>query len=408
MKTEGEPIIITHGKGAEIYDIHGKSYIDAVSSWWVNLHGHCNEVVQANIQKQLSAIEHVIFAGFTHPQAIQCVNELLSILPANQAKIFFSDNGSTAVEVALKMAVQFWHNKGHKKHHIIHLQNAYHGDTVGAMSVSGKGDFTAPFLPLLFDTTEIPVPNKNNIHQTIALLNKQVKQKSIAAFIFEPLLQAVAGMNVYEAEYLDHLMTWCKEHKIITIADEVMTGFGRLGKYFATDYLAHKPDIICLSKGLTAGFLPVGITSVTHKIYDTFYSDDPYKTFFHGHSYSGNALGCAAAVASIQLLKESSTQQSIQNISRQHQEFAKRIHDYTLVKEVRHKGTMLAIELDTNEKTSYFHSAKKRLYQFYLSQGVLLRPLGNVVYILPPYCISKEQLNYVYHTIEESLKIIEK
>ena len=404
MKSMDKPIFITQGKGALLYDKKGTQYIDAISSWWVNIHGHAHTKIAKAIQKQAKKLEHTIFAGFTHEPAIELAKSLLSLLPDNQNKIFFSDNGSTAVEVALKMAMQYWHNQNKPKYKVIALKNGYHGDTFGAMSVSNRGAFTQPFCEHLFDTLYLDIPNANNISSVLQNLEDFTKNHDVAAFIFEPLVQGVAGMVMYEEKYLDQMLSICKKNYVLTIADEVMTGFFRLGKMFASDFLQEQPDIICLSKGLTGGFLPLGVTSTTEDIFSQFFSDDPTKTFFHGHSYTGNPISCAAAIASFDLLQKKKVQEKIKNIEKKHFAFSQRIQTtLTNLGTCRIKGTILAIEINNRGKTSYFHSVRNQLYQFYIDHGILLRPLGNIIYVIPPYCISDKQLDQVYAVIQKSL-----
>jgi adenosylmethionine-8-amino-7-oxononanoate aminotransferase len=409
MKTADPPIHISHGKGATLFAADGNTYIDAISSWWVNIHGHANETIAKAIARQALELEHVIFAGFTHTPAIELSEKLIEVLPGNLSKIFFSDNGSTSVEVAIKMAIQYWHNKGIRhKTKIVAFENAYHGDTFGAMSAGARSPFSAAFDPLLFDVIHIPTPEENNIASLITSLDNIAQNGDIAAFIYEPLVQGAAGMLMYEANWLDQLLSAIKQKKIICIADEVMTGFGRTGKNFATEHLQHKADIICVSKGITGGFLPLGITACTHQIFDAFYADDNSKTFYHGHSYTGNPLSCAAANASISLLLDEKCQASIQRITASHQTFQRTISDHSFVKNIRQQGTILAFDLNTPEHTSYFNPIKKEAYHFYLEKGVLLRPLGNTVYIMPPYCISEQELKQAYEVIQQSLDWLEK
>jgi adenosylmethionine---8-amino-7-oxononanoate aminotransferase len=404
MKTANPPIHIERAKGCTLYASDGKEYIDAVSSWWVNIHGHANEFIADQIAQQAKKLEHVIFAGFTHAPAIELSNRLIDILPKHFSKVFFSDDGSTSVEVALKMALQYWHNKGIiNKTKIIAFENAYHGDTFGAMSAGAKSAFNAAFQQHLFEVYHIPTPNKENIEAVKKQLSDLAKDDTIAAFIFEPLVQGSGGMLMHEAKYLDELLTVANKKNIICIADEVMTGFGRTGKNFAIEYLTNQPDIICLSKGITGGFMPLGVTVSSQKIFDAFYGDEKEKTFYHGHSYTANPLACAAANASLQLLTELDCKERIKTIVQQHEAFAKMIRHHKLIKEVRQTGTILAIEFETKEGTTYFSSIRDKLYNFYLENGVLLRPLGNVVYILPPYCITKKELSKVYAVIVQSL-----
>jgi adenosylmethionine---8-amino-7-oxononanoate aminotransferase len=402
------PIAIVKGEGAYLYDENEELYIDAISSWWVNLHGHSHPYITQKVSEQLQKLEHVIFAGFTHEPAIQLAEELLKVLPTNQSRIFYSDNGSTAVEVALKMSLQYWQNKGIKKSKIIAFNNAYHGDTFGAMSVSSRTAFTDPFRDLLFEVLFIEPPVPGNEEISLNQLKELIEEEgeNIASFIFEPLVMGAAGMLMYEGEGLDELIALCRKRNILIIADEVMTGFGRTGNLFAVDYLSQKPDVICLSKGLTGGTMALGVTSCTEDIYNAFLSDDKSKTFFHGHSFTANPLACAAAIASLELLMEESCQEAIGDIFESHKKFSQDIDDFPAVKEIRITGTIMAIELKTGEKGGYFSSVRDFIYDYFIKKGIILRPLGNVLYILPPYCISKDDLQYIYKTIVEFLTFL--
>jgi len=402
MQLADPPVPIVRGEGVYLFDDTGKKYIDAISSWWVNLHGHAHPYLAQKIAEQLQKLEHVIFAGFTHEPAIVLAERLLAILPANQSKIFYSDNGSTAVEVAIKMAVQYWRNKGVTRNKIIAFEHAYHGDTFGAMSVSSRSEFTHPFTDLLFDVIRIPFPGKGREQDTIDQLKTHItkQQSPVAAFIFEPLVLGAGGMLMYDAAVLNQLIKHCNENHIITIADEVMTGFGRTGKHFASDFLESQPDIICLSKGITGGTMPLGVTSCTHDIYAGFLSDDRDKTFYHGHSYTANPVACAAAIASHELLINEECRQSIQRIAASHTGFIKKNKSNQMLKNLRSTGTILAMDFETSEPTSYFHSLRDQLYHFFLERGIILRPLGNTVYVMPPYCITDAELGYVYDAIE--------
>lgn len=403
MKLADAPIHIESGKGALLFGSDGKSYIDAISSWWVNIHGHANAHIASAIAEQATKLEQVIFAGFTHTPAITLAERLIQLLPAQFSKMFFSDNGSTCVEVAVKMALQYWYNQGvTKKTVIIAFENAYHGDTFGAMSVSGKSTFNKPFQKHLFEVVHIPVPTDDTVDQVVAQL-KSISKDNVAAFIFEPLIQGAAGMLMYKPAHLDQLISAAKENNVVCIADEVMTGFGRTGKWFAINHLEQKPDIICLSKGITGGFMPLGVTVCTEDIFQAFYSDEKQKAFFHGHSYTANPLACAAANASLDLLVKESCQHQIDFIAVAHAIFAKQISAYGSVENIRQQGTVLAFEINTQEGTSYFNSISKEMYTYFISKGVLLRPLGNVIYIMPPYCISKQELETVYCVIIEFL-----
>jgi adenosylmethionine-8-amino-7-oxononanoate aminotransferase len=405
MQTAGDPVHIVKGEGALVFGKDGKRYIDAVSSWWTNLYGHSHPHIATAIAKQAQQLEQVIFAGFTHQPAITLAEKLLQRIPFHD-KVFYSDNGSTAVEAAIKMALQFWWNKEEQRNKIIAFRDAYHGDTFGSMSVSARGVFTGPYQSLLFDVLFVDTPVKGNEAETLRQFNQVVEEHKagIAAFIFEPLVLGSAGMLMYEAKVLDELMSACKANHILTIADEVFTGFGRTGKFLATNYCENKPDIICLSKGITGGFLPFAATTCTQEIYNAFLSEEKYKMLFHGHSYTGNPLGCAAAVAGLELYEQEETQQQIAHIIQRHTDFLQRISENKFVKEARQTGTILAIEIDTGEQSGYLNSVRDKAYKYFLGRGIILRPLGNVVYVLPPYCISDSELEEVYTAIESFLQ----
>ena len=404
MKTAEPPIAIVSGKGVYLYDENGKQYIDAVSSWWVNIHGHANPYIAEKISEQLLTLEHVIFAGFTHNPAIELAEQLLKVLPDNQSKIFYSDNGSTAVEVAIKMAIQYYYNQGKKRNKIIAFEHSYHGDTFGAMAVSSRSEFTNAFSSLLFDVIHIPLPTSSN-EDSISILKSLIEEhkNEIAAFIFEPLVLGAGGMLMYDADTLNSLIKLCQDSDIITIADEVMTGFGRTGKLFASDYLSIKPDIICLSKGITGGTMAFGVTACCEKIYTMFLSDDKLKTFFHGHSYTANPVACAASLASLELLLNNDCMDNIARIAHRHSLFVNKLHASYNIKSARSIGTIFAMEFETKEGTSYFNSLRDELYHFFLGKGIILRPLGNTIYIMPPYCISDADLTYIYDSIESRI-----
>jgi adenosylmethionine---8-amino-7-oxononanoate aminotransferase len=404
MKIADAPIHIERGKGALLFGSDGAAYIDAISSWWVNIHGHGNEYIASKISEQANKLEQVIFAGFTHTPAITLAERLIALLPHSFSKVFFSDNGSTCVEVAVKMALQYWHNQGitHKTR-IIAFEDAYHGDTFGAMSVSGKSIFNKPFQKHLFEVAHIPLPNDENIDHVVAQFKKAATQADVAAFIFEPLILGAGGMLMYKASHLDTLLSIAKENNIICVADEVLTGFGRTGKTVAIDHLTQRPDIICLSKGITGGFMPLGVTACTQAIYDVFYADEKQKAFFHGHSYTANPLACAAANASLDLLLAEGCQLQINSIVASHTAFAASIKNHHKIKNVRQLGTIIAFEINTNENTSYFNTIANEMYRYFISHGVLLRPLGNVLYIMPPYCISLKELEEIYSAIAQFL-----
>lgn len=404
MKENPEAIGIVRGSGVWLFDEEGNRYLDSISSWWVNLHGHAHPYIAEKIAEQARELEHCIFAGFTHEPAVRLAENLLKILPANIKKIFYSDNGSTAVEVALKMALQYWQNMQQpQKKRILALEHAYHGDTFAAMSVSARGLFNRAFNEYLFEVTFVPFPDKVSALASVTFLESELQKGDVAAFIFEPLVLGASGMLMYEASVLEKYIILCNKYKTIAIADEVFTGFGRTGKLFASDYIKHKPDIICLSKGITGGTMAMGVTACSEKVYETFLSTDPAHTFYHGHSFTANPLTCAAANASFDLLNQDSCLQSIERISKQQAEFCKRISTHVLVEDSRCCGTIAALTLKTTAGTSYTNELRTQLYQKFLSRAVLIRPLGNIIYAVPPYCISDEELAFLHQQFLEVL-----
>ena len=390
-KTASAPLAIARGEAVYLVDERGNKYIDAISSWWTNIHGHAHPYIAEKIYKQARQLEHVIFAGCTHEPAVQLAERLLPLLPGQFSKVFYSDNGSTAVEVALKMAIQFHRNQEQQQRNkILALRNSYHGDTFGAMSVSERGVFTMAFDNYLFEVIFI--------EPGASLSFQHLPCNEIACFIYEPLVQGAGGMHMYDAAWLNELICQLKQNEVLCIADEVMTGFGRTGNLFASEYLHHKPDIICLSKGLTGGSLPLAITACTQNIFDAFLQDDLYKTFFHGHSYTANPIACAAALASLDLLQQESCMDSIENITASNRQFVQQISHHNKVMNARSLGTILAFEFHSDKK-EYLNKVKEETMQLALQQQVFLRPLGNTVYIMPPYCITAEQLQQVYNTL---------
>lgn len=388
------PIPIVKAQGSELHDADGRAYIDAISSWWVTLHGHAHPYIAQKIFEQASTLEQVIFAGFTHEPAISLAERILEILPGNLSRVFYSDNGSTSTEVALKMSVQYWWNQGEskKRNKILALNNSYHGDTFGAMSVSDRSVFTRAFHDKLFEVIFIDAPES-------ATAAYDLPWDEIACFIYEPLVQGAGGMKMYSAEGLNNLIAVCKQEGILCIADEVMTGFGRTGKLFASEYLQHKPDIVCLSKGLTGGTMPLSITACSSKVYEAFVQDDLLKTFFHGHSYTANPIACAAALASLDLLLKPECLQQIDNINQYHLAFQLQLQQSKLpIRNVRVLGTIIAFEIDRG-KDEYLNNISKLVTQKALEQSVYIRPLGNTLYLMPPYCITATELKTVYNVI---------
>lgn len=403
-KNKLPPIPVVKGQDAVLWDDKGNTYIDAISSWWVSIHGHGNPYIAQKIYEQALRLEHVIFTGFTHEPAVLLAERLLPLLPGAFSRVFYSDNGSTAVEVAIKMAIQYWKNvrktpassenagrAGRKK--ILALHNSYHGDTFGSMSISERSVFTDAFRDYLFEPVFIEAPNAENMSHIQDLLRSQGQE--IACFIYEPLLQGAGGMCMYEAAALDQLLEAVKEQGILCIADEVMTGFGRTGKLFAGDWLRQQADIICLSKGLTGGTMAMGVTAATEKVFDAFLSDDRRKTLFHGHSFTANPVACTAALASLDLLLKEDCDKRLRRIHEQHSVFADRLRQYSIVRNVRILGTVIAFEISIGDD-GYINPAGLDLTQKALENGIYLRPLGNTVYIMPPYCITEKEMDQVY------------
>lgn len=401
VQTEGRPIPIERGEGVYLFASDGKKYMDVNSSWWVNLHGHSHPELVDALKTQLDELQHVIFAGITHKPASELAEKIANICPSGLDKVFFSDNGSTSIEVAIKIAFQYWHNKGEERRKVIAIEGAYHGDTFGSMSVSERDVFNRPFEPFMFDVEYIEFPNGENDDEVIASFRNLVEQGNVASFVFEPLVQGAAGMRMYSEATLDELLSIAQQHKVICIADEVMTGFGRTGTTLAIDQIKANPDIICLSKGLTGGYLPMGLSVVSQYLFDEFLHVEKRKGFLHGHSFTGNPLACAVAIASLDLLQEDSTQEAIKRITTSHEVFALKYKE-AFQHSIRVKGTILAIDLKiNNEATGYFNPATRQAYSYFIKKGLIIRPLGNSVFVNPPYCITSSELDYIYGTLWE-------
>lgn len=405
QQTADPPLVIHKGKGSILEDVNGKKYIDAIASWWSNPHGHANPYLVKKITQQLQKLEHVVFSGITHPPAIELSEKLLALLP-NQSRVFYSDNGSTSIEVALKMSLQYFENQGIKRKGIIALEEAYHGDTFGAMASSGVGLYTRAFSDYLLPVRRLPLPTDENIEEVCGLLSDFIKQEKPFAFIFEALVQGAAGMRMFSPKHLDRMIKICHENQILCIADEVMTGFGKTGKLFASDHLNEKPDIHCFSKALTSGFIPMSATTCTAEIYNAFLSDSSKTTFFHGHTFTAYPTGCAAALASLELTLAPETQKKSTHIETRHKAFADRLRLKKGLKNIGQMGIILRFAFDKPElsETDIYGDFRNMLYRFYIEKGVLLRPLGNVVYILPPHCITDDELDKVYEVVLESVE----
>ncbi|MBU2019192.1 MAG: adenosylmethionine--8-amino-7-oxononanoate transaminase [Bacteroidetes bacterium] len=403
MKTADEPLKIVRAKDTVLYDEEGKEYIDANSSWWVNVHGHGNKHIGDAIYEQFQKLDHVLLAGVEHPKAKELADRILTKVDSSFTKVFFSDDGSTAVEVALKMVFQFWFNREEPKRRIIALDGAYHGDTFGAMSIGQRGYFNRPFEHLFFDVDFLDFPTELNQLEVLQNAKRLMETGEFAAIILEPLIQGSAGMRTYDLDFLEEVMTLAKRNNVKIIFDEVMTGWGRTGQLFTMDYLTQMPDIVCLSKGLTGGVLPLGLTVATDEIFNAFLDDEKSKALLHGHSFTGSAIACAAACASLDIFEKEETWQRISQIVQWHSGFKSKIHEHSAVFSVRQLGTILAVEINEKEQTGYFSTIRDQAYRYFLDHGILLRPLGNVLFLNPPYCITEEELAKCYAVIESFL-----
>jgi len=391
------PLIpIKSGKGVYLYDFDGNAYIDAVSSWWVNIFGHANPEINERVKSQIDTLEHVLLAGFTHEPAVELAHRLVNMTAPLLEKVFYVDNGSSAIEAALKMSYHYHLNKGKKKPIFLSLTNSYHGETIGALSVGDVALYKKTYEPLLIGNRQVPVPcDQSEAAATVALtaLKKTLDKSAheIAALIVEPLVQGAGGMHMYHPSYLSGARILTKQYDVHLIADEIMTGFGRTGKMFACEHADVSPDFMTLSKGLTGGYLPLSVVMTTKDVYQAFYCDyNEHKAFLHSHSYTGNPLACAAALATLDIFDNNDilgeNEKKQKYIARETEKFT----SLPNVKEVRQQGMIMAIELqgyDTKERVGL------GLYQFALKEGVLLRPLGNIIYFMPPYVISYEEID---------------
>ncbi|MBT8289869.1 MAG: adenosylmethionine--8-amino-7-oxononanoate transaminase, partial [Muriicola sp.] len=367
------------------------------------MYGHCNPAITESVARQMQQLDQVIFSGLTHEPAIALSEALMKVLPANQEKLFFSDNGSTAVEIGIKMALQYFYNKGQKRSIMLAFEEGFHGDTFGAMSVSGLSSYNGPFEEHFIQVERIPVPTEDTIDEILTGLESRLQQENIAGFVYEPLVQGAAAMKMHTAKHLSRILSLLKSNGVLTIADEVMTGFGKTGTFFASDQVRIKPDIICLSKALTAGLLPMAITSCTKEIYNAFYDEEIRKGFFHGHTYTANPLACTAALSALKLLQSEEIQENIRRITDRHQQFDKEIRNHPRISATRQKGVIYA--LDLNIETPRYGSLRDRLYEYFMEKGVYLRPLGKTIYLLPPFIISDDQLDKVYSAVAGALEL---
>jgi adenosylmethionine-8-amino-7-oxononanoate aminotransferase len=393
-----EAIEIATAEGAWLQTPSGRRIFDAVSSWWVVTHGHRHPAIMEGIKRQADRLDQVIFAGFTHQPAEELARQLVAITPPGLDYVFFSDSGSTSVEVALKMALGFWRNRGEQRSRILALEGAYHGDTIGGMSVGARGVFNAPYDPLLFDVARLPLPSPGHEQATLDALEAACRQEAVAALIVEPLILGAGGMLIYPPAVLGEMKRICEAHGVLLIADEVMTGWGRTGTLFACEQAAVVPDIACYSKGLTGGSLPLAVTLCRADIFDAHYSTDRSRTFFHSSSYTANPIACAAAVANLKIWQDEPVRERIATLAALHRQGLDRFRDDRRFGNVRQIGTIAALDLVTFD-AGYMASLGPRLYQSFLARDLLVRPLGNTIYLMPPYCAQPGEIAQVYDAI---------
>ncbi|HJT87013.1 MAG TPA: adenosylmethionine--8-amino-7-oxononanoate transaminase [Bryobacteraceae bacterium] len=418
MQTAPAPLPVVRGEGVYLYTEDGRRILDGISSWWVNLHGHSHPKLNEALAAQARELEQVIFAGCTHRPAVELAERLLALLPGGLTRLFYSDDGSTAVEVALKLACQYWNNRGQpRRRTFVTLHHAYHGDTVGTMSASEDSIFTRAFTPMLFPVIRAhapycyrcPVGLQRASCGIDCLRDLEVRLRetgdSVAAVLVEPMLQGAGGMIVWPAEFLAGARRLCDQYGTLLIADEVLTGFGRTGRMFACEHAAVRPDLVCLSKGITAGYLPLGATAATEEIFEAFLSDDRGRTFFHGHSYTANPLACAVGLASLDLFHENAVLDRVRRLEAQVRAGLEPLRRLACVGDVRVIGGVGIVELET-ESGGYLDSTGPRLYTAFVDRGLLLRPLGNILYFMPPYAITDEQAAWALEQIAEVLQCL--
>jgi adenosylmethionine-8-amino-7-oxononanoate aminotransferase len=393
--------MIARGEGAWLETPDGRRILDAISSWWVVTHGHRHPRIVEAIRSQAEQLDQVVFAGFTHEPAERLARRLVELAPAGLEHVFFSDSGSTAVEVALKMALGYWRHTGEPRTRILALEHGYHGDTFGAMSAGARGVFNAPYEPLLFEVGRIPFPSAGREQATIDALDAACREAPVAALIIEPLILGAGGMLTYPAAVLAEMKGVCRAHGTLLIADEVMTGWGRTGTLFACQQAGVSPDIACYAKGLTGGSLPLAVTLCRDEIYRAHYSPDRTRTFFHSSSYTANPIACAAAVANLETWENEPVAQRIATLAASHAERLDAFGSDPRFSDVRQIGTIAALDLRV-EQGGYLAGVGPKLNAFFLDKGLLLRPLGNTIYVLPPYCITTNELDLVYGAIGEA------
>jgi adenosylmethionine-8-amino-7-oxononanoate aminotransferase len=413
-KTAPPPIAISHAKGVELFDENGKAYLDMISSWWVNLHGHAHPALAEAIAHQARTLEQVIFATCTHKPAVDLAKRLAAALPGDLNRVFYSDNGSTAIEVGLKVAYQYWRNKGDtERTAFMAFEGGYHGDTFGSMSLGRSNGFFNVFDDLFFDVISVPYPHtwwgdpdvavkEANALKTLES-TLDVHGQRIAAMVLEPLVQGAAGMRMVRPEFLKKMVTMLQDAGIVVIFDEIMTGFGRTGDVFACETIDVTPDVICLSKGLTGGYLPLSTTVVKDSLYDAFYDDSFDKALVHGHSFAANPLGCAVALAALDLTLSEICDENRARINALHQERLLALGQAHDIAHARLQGTIAAFDIPVADGAGYTADVGNVLKRRFMEEGLLIRPLGNVVYLLPPYCTTNDQLHKAWDGIDKLL-----
>ncbi|MDB5653343.1 MAG: aminotransferase [Tardiphaga sp.] len=397
--------MITSGEGAWLQTADGGRIFDAISSWWVITHGHRHPHIVQAIKNQADRLDQVIFAGFTHPPAEQLARRLVEITPIGLDYVFYSDSGSTAVEVALKMALGFWKHQGESRSRILALQGAYHGDTIGGMSVGERGVFNAPYDPLLFDVDRLPFPAAGREQDTLDALTADCQAGGVAALIVEPLILGAGGMLIYPPWVLAEMKRICAAHGVLLIADEVMTGWGRTGTLFACEQAEVTPDIACYSKGLTGGSLPLAVTLCRADIYDAHYSADRARTFFHSSSYTANPIACAAALANLEIWQNEPVRDRVKALGAMHEAGLERLSRDRRFSNLRRIGTIAALDLVT-EDAGYLADVGPKLYQGFMARGLLVRPLGSTIYFMPPYCAQATEIERLYAAVVEVVDTI--
>jgi adenosylmethionine-8-amino-7-oxononanoate aminotransferase len=400
---QSEMVKIARGEGAYLFTVDGRRIIDAISSWWVVTHGHCHPHIVRAIQQQAEQLNQIIFAGHTHEPAEAVADSLLELAPRGLDHVFFSDSGSTSVEVALKMALGYWYNIGEPRSRIVVMQHSYHGDTIGAMSVGARGVFNAAYSPLLFDVATVPFPVSGQEQETLDALEAACRDKP-AAFIVEPLISGAGGMLMYPAWVLKEMKRICEASGVWFIADEVMTGWGRTGTLFACEQAEISPDIVCYSKGLTGGSLPLAVTLCRGEIFEAHFSHDRSRTFFHSSSYTANPVACAAAKANLDLWKNESVRERVVAVAAMQEQALAPFRADERFKNVRRTGTITALELEARD-SGYLAGIGPRLLSFFGNRGLLLRPLGNTIYVMPPYCVTQGDIDEIYAAIAEAASL---